>query len=80
MFNEAEAERTREEQRSARSKISLKKNELLVADKQEQLKERLGALTELFGHLTAASGDLKANLDVSLVSAQYPNRGEFLMG
>jgi biopolymer transport protein ExbB len=80
MLNEAEAERTREEQRSARLEDQFEENELLVADKQEQLKERLGALTELFGHLTAASGDLKANLDVSLVSAQYPNRGEFLDG
>jgi hypothetical protein len=59
MLNEAEAERTREEQRSAKLEDQFEENELLVADKQEQLKERLGALTELFGHLTAASGDLK---------------------
>ncbi len=78
LLNEAEAERTREERRSAQLEEQFNNNELLVAEKQEQLRERLGALTELFGHLTAASGDLKANLDVSLVSAEYPNRGEFL--
>ena len=49
-----------------------------VAAKQEQLKERLGSLTELFGHLTAAAGDLSSNIEVSLVSAQYPDRELFL--
>lgn len=78
MLKDAQAERTREERRSARLEKQFNDNELLVTEKQEQLRERLGALTELFGHLTAASGDLKANLDVSLVSAEYPNRGEFL--
>lgn len=78
MLNDAEAERAREERRSAQLEDTFEANELLVADKQEQLRERLGALTELFGHLTAASGDLKSNLDVSLVSSQYPDRGLFL--
>ncbi|MFT7286695.1 MAG: biopolymer transport protein ExbB [Halieaceae bacterium] len=78
LLNEAEAERTREEQRSAQLETMFEENELLVAAKQEQLKERLGALTELFGHLTAASGDLSSNIDVSLVSAQYPDRNLFL--
>ena len=80
LLNEAEAEREREEQRSSRLEDQFNENEILIAEKQEQLKERLGALTELFGHLTAAAGDLKSNLDVSLVSAQYPDRGVFLDG
>ncbi|EAQ96436.1 MotA/TolQ/ExbB proton channel family protein [Congregibacter litoralis] len=78
MLKDAEAERAREERRSAELEDTFEANELLIADKQEQLRERLGALTELFGHLTAASGDLKSNLEVSLVSAQYPDRGLFL--
>lgn len=80
LLNEAEAERTRQERRSAQLEQQFNDNEIRVAEKQEQLRERLGALTELFGHLTAASGDLSSNLDVSLVSAEYPNRGEFLQG
>lgn len=80
LLNEAEAERAREEQRSSRLEEQFNENEILIVEKQEQLKERLGALTELFGHLTAAAGDLSSNLDVSLVSAQYPDRGEFLGG
>ncbi|MFK7830034.1 MAG: MotA/TolQ/ExbB proton channel family protein [Congregibacter sp.] len=77
-LNEAEAERTREERRSTALEKSFADNELLVAEKQDQLKKRLGALTELFGHLTAASGDLASNIEVSLVSAQYKDREVFL--
>ncbi len=74
----AEQERTREEQRSARLEKTFEDNELLIAQKQEQLKERLGTLSELFGHLTAASGDLASNIEVSLVSAEYADREGFL--
>ena len=68
----AEQERTNEERRSARLEKQFEDNELLIAAKQEQLKERLGTLSELFGHLTAATGDLASQMDVSLVSSQYP--------
>ena len=74
----AEAERAREEQRSARLEDQFEENELLIAAKQKQLKEKLGTLTELFGHLTSASGDLATNIEVSLASAQFPGRETFL--
>jgi len=77
-LREAEAERTREERRSARLEKKFEDNELLIAAKQEALRERLGTLSELFGHLTAASGDLASNVEVSLVSAEYPGREVFL--
>ena len=54
----AEAERTRQEELSAQLEDTFEENELLVAAKQKQLKEKLGTLAELFGHLTSASGDL----------------------
>ena len=76
----AEEERTREERRSARLEKQFEQNELLIAAKQEQLRERLGTLSELFGHLTAASGDLASNVEVSLVSSEYPGREGFLKG
>lgn len=74
----AEQERANEEARSARLEKKFEDNELLIAAKQEQLKERLGTLSELFGHLTAASGDLASNIEVSLVSSEYPGREGFL--
>ena len=67
-----------EEARSEKLEQKYKEQELLVQQKREQLDERLGSLKELFGHLTSTAGDLRANMDVSLVSAQLPNRGEFV--
>ena len=77
-LQKAEAERTRQEQLSAQLEDAFEENELLVAAKQKQLKEKLGTLAELFGHLTSASGDLASNMEFSLVSAQYPDREVFL--
>ncbi len=65
-----------EEARSEKLEQKYKEQELLVQQKREQLDERLGSLKELFGHLTSTAGDLRANMDVSIVSAQIPNRGE----
>jgi biopolymer transport protein ExbB len=78
MLDEAKAERLRQEQISARLEKAFENNELLIADKQKQLKERLGTLAELFGHLTSASGDAATNFKSSLSSAQYPGREVFL--
>jgi len=77
-LNRAERERAAEERRSARLEKKFEDNELLIAAKQEQLKERLGSLSELLGHLTAASGDLASNIEVSLVSSEFPSREGFL--
>ena len=77
-LKQAEAERAREEQRSTQLENQFEENELLIAAKQKQLQEKLGTLTELFGHLTSASGDLASNIEVSLASAQYPDREVFL--
>jgi biopolymer transport protein ExbB len=77
-LNRAERERTAEERRSARLEKKFEDNELLIAAKQEKLKERLGTLAELFGHLTAATGDLASTIDGSIVSAEYPGRQDFL--
>lgn len=78
LLNEAKAERKRQEQISARLEKSFEENELLIADKQKQLKERLGTLAELFGHLTSTAGDAATNFSSSLTSAQYPGREVFL--
>ena len=74
----AQDERTRQEQRSERLENTFEENELLISAKQAQLREKLGTLAELFGHLTSASGDLASNIEVSLASAQYPDRELFL--
>jgi biopolymer transport protein ExbB len=78
LLEEAKAERTRQEGISATLEKTFEDNELLIADKQKALRERLGTLTELFGHLTSAAGDAATNFKTSLVSVQYPNREQFL--
>lgn len=66
---EAEAERL--------EKIFLE-NEEEIAEKQESLARRLGSLRELFGVLQQVSGDTQGVFEGSIVSAQYPGRGEWL--
>ena len=53
LLAEAKAMRKQEEERSARLEKNFEENEIKVLGKQQQLKERLGTLTELFGHLTS---------------------------
>jgi biopolymer transport protein ExbB len=74
----AQGERTRQEALSAELEDAFEANELLVVAKQVQLKEKLGTLAELFGHLTSTAGDLGSTLEFSLTSAQYPGREQFL--
>ncbi|MCQ3828803.1 MotA/TolQ/ExbB proton channel family protein [Microbulbifer elongatus] len=78
LLSQAENTRASEEARSAALEKKYEEQELLVQQKRQQLDERLGSLKELFGHLTSTAGDLRANLQTSLVSAQYPGRAEFL--
>jgi len=78
LLEEAKRERKRQEDISARLEKTFESNELLIAEKQKQLKDRLGTLAELFGHLTSTAGDAATNFENSLISAQYPGREEFL--
>ncbi len=78
MLEEAKAERARQERISTRLEKTFEENELLIAEKQKQLKERLGTLAELFGHLTSTAGDAITNFEGSLISAQFPGRDAFL--
>jgi biopolymer transport protein ExbB len=78
LLAQAKATRQAEEARSTALEKKYQEQDILVAAKKAQLNERLGSMKELFGHLTSTAGDLRATLGASIVSAQYPNRGEFL--
>ncbi|MGD8175903.1 MotA/TolQ/ExbB proton channel family protein [Marinimicrobium sp. ARAG 43.8] len=80
LLGEARNTRTQEEERSTTLEASYDEQELEVDAKRNQLNERLGSLRELFGHLTSTAGDLRSNIRTSIISAQYPDRGEFLSG
>lgn len=78
LLAQAKATRQAEEARSQALEKKYAEQQLLVTQKKNQLNERLGSMRELFGHLTSTAGDLRATLETSLVSAQLPNRGDFL--
>lgn len=78
LLKEAEATKAAEERRSDRLEEKFKEQDVLVKQRREQYEERLGSLKELFGHLTSTAGDLRSNLETSIVSAQIPGRGDFL--
>ncbi|WP_237067586.1 MotA/TolQ/ExbB proton channel family protein [Microbulbifer guangxiensis] len=78
LLNQAKQTRTAEEERSARLEAKYQEQEVEVQNKREQLDERMGSLKELFGHMTSTAGDLRANMESSIVSAQYQGRTEFL--
>ena len=78
LLQRAENTKKLEEARSEKLEQKYKEQELLVQQKREQLEERLGSLKELFGHLTSTAGDMRANMEVSIVSAQLPGRDAFL--
>ena len=78
LLNKAQDTRTSEERRSDRLEQNIRDNEQKIIALRTQLDKRLGSLKELFGHLTGAAGDIRANLNQSVVSAQIPGRTEFL--
>lgn len=78
LLAQAKATRIQLEERAAELERVYSEQQLLVNSKKAQLSERLGSMRELFGHLTSTAGDLRGVLDTSLVSAQYPGRGDFL--
>lgn len=78
LLAQAKATRQAEDNRSVALEKKYQEQDILVAAKKVQLNERLGSMKELFGHLTSTAGDLRATLETSIVSAQHPNRGEFL--
>jgi biopolymer transport protein ExbB len=68
------------EKQSERLEAKYNANDLHIIDVTEQLNRRMGSMKELFGVLQQVTGDTKSLLDNSLTSAQFPDRGEFLMG
>ena len=75
---DAQKQRRDEEATSERLENQFEKNEQNIAAQQEILAKRLGSLRELFGVLQQVSGDTQGVFEGSLVSAEFPGRGEWL--
>ena len=78
LLAEARQELTGENVRSDQLRTEYDQNERALADLETTLAERMGNLGELFGYVRQASGDVQAALDDSMVTAQMPDRTQFL--
>jgi biopolymer transport protein ExbB len=79
LLNRARAERTRQENESARLEQLFEDNQAKIVAARAALDERLGALKELFGVLQTVSGDTQGRFSASLTNLQYPGREDFLV-
>lgn len=78
LLQQARAQIAALEAKSAQMEKQFNENELVVNEKRQQRDERLGSLKELFGHLTASTGELRTRLETSVTATQYPGRTDFL--
>lgn len=78
LLKEMQAEKAQQEQRSSELEKVFEANDKKLAEAESRLRERLGSLSELFGHITSAAGDARSNFETSLVSVNYPGREAFL--
>ncbi len=76
LLREAQATRDRLERRSAQLEKGFNENEIRITQLEEQLRNRLGNLGELFGVVRQVAGDTRGVLDSSLATAQFPGRAE----
>lgn len=65
-----------QEQTQTQLSDNFEANEVILRDKRETLRDRRGDLNELFGTLQGVAGDFLSTFQNSLISAQYPGRGE----
>ncbi len=78
LLGEVRGQRAAQEARSERLETTFEENEAKIGDLQEALDKRLGSLRELFGVLQQVAGDTRGVFEGSLISSQFPDRGEWL--
>ena len=78
LLEEAMTAEARMQERAAELEKRFESNESTLSELEQTLQSRLGTLGELFGVVRQAAGDARTRVETSLVSAQIPNRQEFL--
>jgi len=78
MLNDVKEKRDLAVKLSGKLEQTFADNEIELANKTDALENRLGELKELFGVLQQVSGDTRSKFQTSVISAQIPNRGQFL--
>ncbi|WP_405224248.1 MotA/TolQ/ExbB proton channel family protein [Lentisalinibacter sediminis] len=76
LLDSAKRALTEEEQRSERLKTQFDENERQLEELNETLRIRVGDMGELFGVVRQTAGEVNGMVDTSLITAEYPDRGE----
>ena len=79
LLADAKAERARLEREAARLEQKFEANEALLVVAEAQLKERLGSLNEIFGHLAGLATESRNIFEQSISSAQFGKDREELL-
>ena len=79
LLSDAKAERARLEREAARLEKIFEANEELLVIAEAQLKERLGSLNEIFGHLAGLATEARNIFEQSISSAQFGKEREEFM-
>ena len=79
LLSDAKAERARLEKEAARLEQKFEANEALLVVAEEQLRERLGSLNEIFGHLAGNTTEARNIMEQSITAAQFgKDREEYM--
>ena len=79
MLSDAKDERARLEREAARLEQKFEANEALLVVAEEQLRERLGSLNEIFGHLAGNTTEARNIMEQSITAAQFGKDSEEFM-
>ena len=79
LLADAKSERARLEKEAARLEQKFEANEALLVVAEEQLRERLGSLNEIFGHLAGNTTEARNIMEQSLTAAQFGKDREDFM-
>jgi biopolymer transport protein ExbB len=78
LLSQAQRDLAAEERRADQLEATFTENEQRLTVLTDQLNERLGDFGELFGVVRQVAGDTRAQVDQSMISAQYPDRGRVM--
>lgn len=77
-LSDAKADFEREQDRTQELEETISTNLTRIAERQDELDEKLGSLRELFGVLSQVAGDTRGTFLASVVSGELPGRDVFL--
>ncbi|MEM7084267.1 MAG: MotA/TolQ/ExbB proton channel family protein [Pseudomonadota bacterium] len=78
LLQQAKNDKLAEENRSKALDRLFETNDGEIIELEQAVQDRLGDLKELFGVIQQVAGDARANFDISMTQAQFPERSVFM--